>query len=240
MRGTSQRERPRLRAPASAAPGRRPYDEVVRLLLIRHGQTPSNVLRALDTGAPGPGLTEIGIQQAADLVASLAHEPIAALFASNLHRAQLTAAPLAAALGLEVSVREGLREIAAGCLEMRSDAASIVAYHDVLEAWMRGRHDARLDGGEACTEVYARFNAVIGEAEALSAELGALGGGVAGRAVAIVSHGAMIRAWCGRHAVNVDPDFVAAQNLANTGIVVLNGSSAEGWTVETWEGLRIV
>ncbi|WP_415857416.1 histidine phosphatase family protein [Sinomonas sp. G460-2] len=212
----------------------------MRLLLIRHGQTPSNVIRALDTGAPGPGLTELGLQQAAALVAALASEQIGALFASNLHRAQLTAAPLADALGLEVAVREGLREIAAGCLEMRSDAESIVAYHGVLEAWMRGHHDARLDGGEACSDVYARFNAVIEEAEAVAAELAALRAETPRAVVAIVSHGAMIRAWCGRHAVNLGADFAAAQNLANTGIVVLTGSSAEGWTVETWEGSAIV
>ena len=29
-------------------------------LLIRHGQTPSNVAGALDTGRPGPGLTALG------------------------------------------------------------------------------------------------------------------------------------------------------------------------------------
>ncbi|NUP73883.1 MAG: histidine phosphatase family protein [Sinomonas sp.] len=211
----------------------------MRLLLIRHGQTPSNVIRALDTGAPGPGLTELGIQQATDLVAALADEEICALFASNLHRAQLTAAPLAKALGLEVEIREGLREIGAGCLEMRSDAASIVAYHGVLEAWMRGQHEVMLDGGEACTDVYARFNAVIAEVEEMAVSLAATPPGPAGPAVAIVSHGAMIRAWCGRHAVNVGADFVAAQTLTNTGIVVLSGSSAEGWTIETWDGAHI-
>ena len=33
----------------------------MRLILVRHGQTPSNIERLLDTGAPGPGLTELGI-----------------------------------------------------------------------------------------------------------------------------------------------------------------------------------
>ena len=32
----------------------------MRLLLIRHGQTPSNVLGLLDTAVPGPGLTDLG------------------------------------------------------------------------------------------------------------------------------------------------------------------------------------
>lgn len=32
----------------------------MRLLLIRHGETPTNVGYLLDTAVPGPGLTEIG------------------------------------------------------------------------------------------------------------------------------------------------------------------------------------
>ena len=35
----------------------------MRLILVRHGQTPSNIERLLDTGAPGPGLTELGLAQ---------------------------------------------------------------------------------------------------------------------------------------------------------------------------------
>lgn len=200
----------------------------MRLLLIRHGETPSNLLRALDTGAPGPGLTDLGHRQAAKLIESLSDEAIGAVFTSNLHRAQLTAAPLARAVGVEALVRDGLREIAAGCLEMRTDAESMLRYVSLLEAWMRGRADEVLDGGEACSSVYSRFNAVVAEAE-----------GLGHPTVAMVSHGAMIRTWCGHHTTNVDADFAARRNLANTGVVVLSGSTPAGWAVETWEGERI-
>lgn len=200
----------------------------MRLLLIRHGETPSNLIRALDTGTPGPGLTELGLQQAAALSEYLAHERIGAVFTSSLHRAQLTAAPLARSLGVEALVREGLREIAAGCLEMRTDPESVLRYVSLLEAWMRGRAEEILDGGEACSAVYSRFNAVVAEAEAL-----------AHPTVAMVSHGAMIRTWCGHHTTNIDADFVARRKLTNTGVVVLNGSTAEGWAVESWEGAPI-
>ena len=37
----------------------------MRLLLVRHGQTPSNVAGLLDTALPGPGLTALGTRQAA-------------------------------------------------------------------------------------------------------------------------------------------------------------------------------
>ena len=46
----------------------------MRLLLIRHGQTPSNVLGALDTLVPGPGLTPLGLEQAAAIPDALAGE----------------------------------------------------------------------------------------------------------------------------------------------------------------------
>ena len=35
----------------------------MRLLLIRHGETPGNVLGQLDTAHPGPGLTDLGERQ---------------------------------------------------------------------------------------------------------------------------------------------------------------------------------
>ncbi|MCU1510800.1 MAG: histidine phosphatase, partial [Arthrobacter sp.] len=54
----------------------------MRLLLIRHGQTPGNVLGQLDTAHPGPGLTELGERQAAALARSLTNEQIDLLYAS--------------------------------------------------------------------------------------------------------------------------------------------------------------
>ena len=55
----------------------------MRLLLIRHGQTPSNVLGLLDTAVPGPGLTDLGQQQAAALPETLADYRIDAIYASS-------------------------------------------------------------------------------------------------------------------------------------------------------------
>ena len=86
----------------------------MRLLLIRHGQTPHNVTGALDTAYPGAGLTELGQRQAAAVPAALADEDVSAVYASPLVRTQLTGAPLAQERSLEVRVREGLEEIAAG------------------------------------------------------------------------------------------------------------------------------
>lgn len=90
----------------------------MRIILIRHGQTASNIGRYLDTAEPGAPLTVLGQEQAQALPAALEDERIDAIYASTLMRTQQTAQPLAQARGLEIQVRVGLREISAGDLEM--------------------------------------------------------------------------------------------------------------------------
>ena len=194
----------------------------MRLILIRHGQTPSNVLNLLDTSVPGPELTELGQRQAqavpAALAAVLPGERIGALFASTQIRAQQTAAPLAEALGLDLQVREGIREIAAGELEMKGDPPSVIAYLSTARSWLQGKLDVRMPGGDTGTEVLARFDQVVREAQENSDD----------GTVAMVSHGAMIRTWAGCRARNIDPLRPERYELSNTGIVVLEGSMEPG------------
>lgn len=202
----------------------------MRLLLIRHGETPTNVGYLLDTAVPGPGLTALGERQAAALPAALAGEDIGAVFASTLVRTQLTAAPLAAAHGLDVLVRDGIREISAGDLEMLpGDSEGARLYMTTVFAWADGETGLRIPGGESGEEALARYDAVVAEAAAL-------GTGT----VALVSHGAAIRMWTAARAANVDVPFAAAHPLRNTGVVALEGSPAAGWKALTWAGEAVV
>lgn len=194
----------------------------MRLLLIRHGQTPSNVRRVLDTAAPGPALTPLGESQAAALPAVLASHPIGAVYASTLLRTQLTAAPLAAALGLAVRVRDGIRELDAGELEMRGDGEAIGTYLETVFAWSAGETDRSMPGGERGDEALARFDAVVAEAAA------------EGVTAALFSHGAAIRMWLAARAVNVTVDEVAWRELENAGVVTVTGSPGQGWSLEGW------
>ncbi|MFT4229800.1 MAG: histidine phosphatase family protein [Microbacterium sp.] len=93
----------------------------MRLLLLRHGQTPSNVAGVLDTGYPGAGLTELGVRQAEAVPGALAGEAIAAIAVSPLVRTGLTAAPLARERGITVRVQPGLEEISAGDWELSGE-----------------------------------------------------------------------------------------------------------------------
>lgn len=196
----------------------------VRLLLIRHGQTPNNVAGALDTAFPGAGLTELGHAQAAALPAALADEPIAALYASRLVRTQLTAEPLAQRRGLEVAVRPGLEEIAAADLEMRTDEDAVTAYRDAVAAWIHGELDHRMPGGETGHEFHRRYDAAIAALARDHAEE---------QAVAVVSHGAAIRVYAVL-AARLDPHEIATRYLMNTGMVALDGDPARGWRLHRW------
>ncbi|MEU6664974.1 histidine phosphatase family protein [Streptomyces sp. NPDC046727] len=201
----------------------------MRLLLVRHGETPSNVDRLLDTAVPGPGLTPLGEAQAAALPAALADEDIEALYASTLIRTQLTAAPLAAARGLDVLVRDGIRELSAGDLEMLpGHSPQGERYLRTVFAWAAGDTALRMPGGESGEEALARYDAVVAEAAASGA-----------RTVAMVSHGAAIRVWTAARAHNVDVAFARARPLENTGVVILEGSPSDGWKALSWEGALV-
>ena len=197
----------------------------MRLILVRHGQTPANVDGILESTIPGPGLTALGHEQAEELVEALADEKIDAIFVSTMIRTHLTAAPLVAARSIEPAVRDGLREIAAGDVEGKTDEASVHQYVHTLLEWCAGELDVRMPGAETGHEVITRFDEVVDEAEALGVD-----------SVVLVSHGAMIRAWCAARTANVDLDFVSNHYVVNTGIVVVEGSSETGWEVESWLG----
>ncbi|MCG7202543.1 histidine phosphatase family protein [Streptomyces arenae] len=198
----------------------------MRLLLIRHGQTPANVDYLLDTAVPGPGLTALGERQAAALPAALADEDIEALYVSTLTRTRLTAAPLAAARGLEPIVRDGIREVSAGDLEMLpGHSGAGEEYMRTVFAWAAGDTGLRMPGGETGTEALGRYDAVVAEAFASGAGT-----------VAMISHGAAIRLWTAARAVNVDVPYAASRPLDNTGVVILEGSPADGWKALSWEG----
>src|SRR5664279_220238 len=137
----------------------------MHLALIRHGQTPSNVLGLLDTGVPGPRLTDLGMEQAAALPTALSGQRIDVLYASTQIRSQLTAAPLAAERELDIVIRDGLREIDAGELEMRGDDEAVRGYLTTVAAWMNGRLEVRMPGGHDGRAVLGRFDAVVDEIE---------------------------------------------------------------------------
>lgn len=217
-------------SPQAAAP------EDVRLLLVRHGETRSNVRHVLDTACPGPVLTEHGASQARALSATLSGCEVGAIYASSLVRTQLTAAPLASDRGLPVLVRDGFREIGAGELELKGDRASVESYLSTIFAWPAGDLGRRMPGGEDGHEMLARFDRAVDEVVA-GLRLDPRATGV--RTAVIVSHGGAIRTWAAARATNVDAGFAAAHPLENTAVVVVAGDPAGGWRIESWSGRAV-
>jgi probable phosphoglycerate mutase len=197
----------------------------MRLLLVRHGQTPANVHGILETAAPGPGLTELGQEQADALPGRLADRHIEGIWVSNLIRTSLTAAPLAAALDLVPTELDGLREIEAGDLEGKRDKTSVQLYLATCAAWIRGDRDASMPGAPDGTAFFARYDDAIARVAASGAEV-----------AAVFSHGAAIRIWAGTSARNVPTDFATRRPLENTGVVELEGTPEDGWMLVDWEG----
>jgi broad specificity phosphatase PhoE len=196
----------------------------MRLLLIRHGQTPCNVAGELDTAVPGAPLTGLGQVQAGAVPAALAEEGIGGIYASTLVRTQLTAAPLARARGLKVQVRAGLEEISAGALEMRGDQQARQAYASCLAAWMHGELDRAMPGGADGHEFKGRFHRAVRQIAGCHDP---------GDTVAVFSHGAAIRVYTALHA-GIPAGEATRLEIMNTGAAALQGSPGTGWDLARW------
>lgn len=190
----------------------------MRLILIRHGQTQSNLDHLLDTGHPGAPLTEAGLAQARTLVDRLADEPIEAVYSSDLTRARQTAEPLAASKGVTVTQHPGLREIFAGVDDMSEDW---VPYVSVLDTWHTDPESKLLDG-ENWPEFQTRFDAAVAEIVASGVEVAAL-----------VSHGAALRVWIPFVCANTTAGDARHWRLENTDVVAIEGDD-RGWNLVSW------
>ena len=153
-----------------------------RLLLLRHGQSPLSVERRY-SGRGNPALTALGRRQAAAAAGSIAtrfvgdDRGVHALVSSPLGRARETAAPVAAALGLDVAVEERFTETDFGEWEGLTFGEAAERDPEVHRAWL-GDSAVAPPGGESFDAVAARIR------ESLDGLLATY----PGRTVVVVSH----------------------------------------------------
>lgn len=208
--------------PAAAA-------ELMRMTFIRHGQSLGNASGSIDSSTPGPVLSELGRQQAADVAARLGDKNYDAVYASSMVRTQLTAAPLSQYLGLPIRVLNGLQEIEAGDYEGTPESEAASGYMLAPLAWaLQGNLDARIPGSIDGHEFDARMNGAL---QAIYDS--------GSRNSAVFSHGAAMMFWT---FMNVD-NLTAAQkmellraSLRNTADVVIEGNPEDGWKLVSWDG----
>lgn len=148
------------------------------LLLIRHGETAWNAEHRIQGQLDIP-LSPTGVWQAGRVAERLAGAPIDAVITSDLARAALTAAPLAAALGLPAQPDPRLRERSFGVFEGFTVEQIATRWPEAFVAW-RARDPAwAMDGGESGAQFIARVLAALHD----------LVVAYAGRTIAVVAHG---------------------------------------------------
>jgi probable phosphoglycerate mutase len=153
---------------------------VTTLLLARHGETDWN--RELRfQGHADPPLNDVGRRQARELAGRLADEGIAAIYCSDLRRAHETARIVGEALGVEVTVVPGLREIDVGSWSGLTRDEISEHFPDGFARWLEG---AQGHDGESGDELRAR---VIETAERIAAAH-------PGGRILLVTHGGALRA----------------------------------------------
>lgn len=130
-----------------------------RMLLLRHGQTPLSVDRRY-SGRGNPALTEVGRAQAQAAAARFAGRGgIAAVISSPLDRAKQTASAVAEALGLPVTVHEGLTETDFGDWEGLTFTEAASRDPQLHRTWLSDT-SVHPPAGESFDEVRARILAV--------------------------------------------------------------------------------
>ncbi|MDO5034663.1 MAG: histidine phosphatase family protein [Actinomycetaceae bacterium] len=212
----------------------------MRLVLVRHGQTVSNTLHALDTAMPGAELDEEGLAQAEELAQNferLVGGKPSVLYVSPLTRTQQTARPLAEKYGLEPIIREGVREVIAGDIEMSTTPEDVRTYMRTFIAWVEGDLDVRMPGAQNGHETLARTREVLDEA--LSNARETIGEDAI---VVVVAHGAISRVIASSLSADIETELVSRYPMDNTGTTVLEWvggdepwfSDRSLWRALTW------
>ncbi|KMO40069.1 phosphoglycerate mutase [Methylobacterium variabile] len=175
--------------------------------LVRHGAH-DRLGRTLCGRMPGVVLGPEGRAQADALAERLAGEGLAAVYVSPLERAQETAAPVAARVGLAVETLPALTEIDFGEWSGRSFDA--LHGDPVWTGWNQARHVTRPPGGETAIEAQGR---VLRGLEALRERHGEA-------RLALVSHADIIKLVIA-HALGLGADAMQRFEIGPASVSVL-------------------
>ena len=167
----------------------------MNLLMIRHGEIPSNVNKVYAGRSPEP-LTERGVRQAKEVSEELKRYEVNALYSSPIHRALQTAQILSEHIGVDLEVNDAFRELEMGPWEGMSEADVGKRYPDEWKTWHTKPAELMLPGRETLDDLLQR---VLDGVRNISREM-------AGQNVIIVTHVAIIRVlmlWCSRKSLNL-------------------------------------
>jgi broad specificity phosphatase PhoE len=156
------------------------------LWLVRHGESTWNIAGLAQGHNDEAELTERGLRQAAEAAWQFRDRPVRAIYASDLRRAQQTAAEFAAVLGLPVYADARLRERSLGVLEGTA--------HKTIDSSATGLSgeliidpDTRPPAGESVRDLYARAAAFCDDLAAGLRDGQGIGD------VIVIAHGGTVR-----------------------------------------------
>ena len=132
------------------------------LYFLRHGETESSQ-RGSYCGELDPDLTYEGHQMAHDFAVGYKSFSWTALFCSPLRRSVDTAGPLSDASGIEIQLRDGLKEISYGQWEGKTPKEVSSLFHDEYVRWLADPGWNKPTGGERAVDVARRSSTVLDE-----------------------------------------------------------------------------
>lgn len=164
-------------------------NKVTLISAIRHGETAWNAAGRIQ-GHTDIDLNEVGLAQAQRLAQAMAlrhsppeHDPIHAIYASDLSRAHHTAACIGQALGLPVHTDAGLRERGFGEIEGHRFGEIEQTQSEAAHHWRKRTPDWRPPGGgESLLDLQQRIEDSLNRIAARHV----------GQHVVLVSHGGVL------------------------------------------------
>jgi broad specificity phosphatase PhoE len=196
------------------------------LTLVRHAQSEANAADIASTSVPGPPLTPAGLEQADKLANELSANRYDGVYASQMLRTQQTAAPMAKALGEQVTVLPGLNEISAGWFEGMPMSDTSGTYMLGPESWLKGDRRFGIPGSVNGNQFNDAYTAAVqkiydsGEDKPIA-----------------FSSGVAIMMWTLMNARNGNRNLLTDHPLPNAARVVLTGDPITGWTLKEWDGI---
>jgi broad specificity phosphatase PhoE len=205
---------------------------ILRLLLARHGEVPSN-REFRYVGSLDEPLAAVGLEQADRLAAALASLPVRAVYSSPLLRTRETARRIAAARELPLRLEPRLREQAFGEWEGLTRAQVLESDGERLRSWEADLGLAP-PGGESLEAVQDRMLDLVRE----------LAGDHLGESIVLVSHVGPIKALlcaalgvplaAARH-MFLDPATLSVVDWGDHPVVRLFNSHGHlGWDAARW------
>ncbi|WP_036479444.1 histidine phosphatase family protein [Myxosarcina sp. GI1] len=134
------------------------------IFFLRHGETTAS-RSGTYCGTTNIELTQQGLQMAEDFAEAYRSLPWQAAYVSPMYRTVSTAKPLCKAIGIEMQLREGLKEIAYGKWEGLAPERVAREFHDDYLRWLSDPGWNAPTEGEKGIEIARRSSLVLEEIE---------------------------------------------------------------------------